>query len=173
MYVDYRLEIDSAVYQQMEELRKSYLHESMTKEEAKEVLTAMGLPISKGLWNLYLKYQIIKQTGKTKYTRYLVSTEQYSMHTLERMEEEYNKGKPAKKKVEEAPKDKELGRTKLSPKFCRDYLDQCDDPLLVDFCIEQLKKRGNYMIFEVTPQIYKLKAVSLEYLIQCSDAERK
>jgi len=168
MYVEYRLEITPAMYQQMEELRKSYLHESMTKEETKEVLTAMGLPISKGLWALYLKYQIIKQTGKTRYTRYLVATEQYSIHTLQRMQEEYNKGKPSK-----PSEDKELGRTKLSPKFCRDYLDKCDDPLLVDFCIEQLKKRGNFLIFEVTPQIYKLKAVSLEYLIQCSEAERK
>lgn len=172
MYVKYELEITSAIYQQMEELRKSYVGEMMTKEQALDLLEAMGLPKeSPKLWELCLKYQVLLKKGATRYTKYCVPIDMYSKHTLDKMENEFYNGKRPVKK--EPTNDKELGRTKLSPKFCRDYLDKCDDPFLVDFCIEQLKKRGNYVIFEVTPNIQKLKAISLEYLVQCSDCKRK
>lgn len=169
-YIKYDLDITPAVYSQMEGLRKSYVGEMMTKEQALDLLDAMGLPKeSPKLWELCLKYQVLLKKGTTRYTRYCVPIEMYSKHTLDKMESEFYNGKRPK-----APEqlDKELGRTKLSPKFCRDYLDKCDDPLIVDFCVEQLKKRGNFIVFEVTPNIQKLKAVSLEYLVQCSDCKR-
>lgn len=172
-YIKYELDITPSVYQQMEELRKSYVGELMTHDQALDLLEAMGLPKeSPKLWELCLKYQVLLKKGATRHTRYCVPIDMYSKHTLDKMEDEFYNGKrPVKKASEQL--DKELGRTKLSPKFCRDYLDKCDDPLLVDFCIEQLKKRGNYIVFEVTPNIQKLKAISLEYLVQCSDCKRK
>lgn len=172
-YIKYDLDINSSVYQQMEELRRSYIGELMTREQALDLLEAMGLPSeSPKLWELCLKYQVLFKKGSTRYTRYCVPIDMYSKHTLDKMENEFYNGKrPIKKAPEQL--DKELGRTKLSPKFCCDYLDKCNDPLLVDFFIEQLKKRGNFIVFEVTPNIQKLKAVSLEYLIQCSDCKRK
>lgn len=172
-YIKYDLDISPSVYQQMEELRKSYVGEMMTREQALDLLEAMGLPKeSPKLWELCLKYQVLLKKGSTRYTRYCVPIDMYSKHTLDKMESEFYNGKrPIKKAPEEL--DKELGRIKLSPKFCRDYLDKSDDPLIVDFCIEQLKKRGNFIVFEVTPNIQKLKAVSLEYLVQCSDCKRK
>lgn len=171
-YIKYDLDISPSVYQQMEELRKSYVGELMTRDQALDLLDAMGLPKeSPKLWELCLKYQVLLKKGSTRYTRYCVPIDMYSKHTLDKMESEFYNGKRPKKTP--TTSDKELGRTKLSPKFCRDYLDKCDDPLLVDFCIEQLKKRGNYVVFEVTPNIQKLKAVSLEYLVQCSDCKRK
>ena len=172
-YIRYDLDINSSVYQQMEELRKSYVGELMTRDQALDLLEAMGLPKeSPKVWELCLKYQVLLKRGTTRYTRYCVPIDMYSKHTLDKMEDEFYNGKHPVKKVHEKL-DRELGRTKLSPKFCREYLDKCDDPLIVDFCIEQLKKRGNYVIFEVTPNIQKLKAISLEYLVQCSDCERK
>lgn len=171
-YIKYELDITPVVYQQMEELRKSYLHEEMTKEQALELVQAMGLPKdSPKLWDLLFKYDILRKIGKARNMKYLVSIEQYSFKTLQKMECEFYNGVKSEKKSK--AQDKELGRIKLSPKFCRDYLDKCDDPLLVDFCVEQLKKRGNFIIFEVNPNIQKLKAISLEYLIQCSDCKRK
>lgn len=171
-YIKYELDITPAVYSQMEGLRKSYVGEMMTKEQALDLLEAMGLPKeSPKLWELCLKYQVLLKKGTTKYTRYCVPIDMYSKHTLDKMEDEFYNGKrPVKKAPEQL--DKELGRIKLSPKFCRDYLDKCDDPLIVDFCVEQLKKRGNFIVFEVTPNIQKLRAVSLEYLVQCSDCKR-
>lgn len=171
-YIKYDLDITPSVYQQMEELRKSYVGELMTRDQALDLLDAMGLPKeSPKLWELCLKYQVLIKGGSRRYMRYHVPIDMYSKHTLDKMENEFYNGKRPTK----APtaSDKELGRTKLSPKFCREYLDKCDDPLLIDFCIEQLKKRGNYVIFEVTPNIQKLKAISLEYLVQCSDCKRK
>jgi hypothetical protein len=157
----------------MEELRKSYVGELMTREQALDLLEAMGLPKeSPKVWELCLKYQVLIKKGTTRYTRYCVPIDMYSKHTLDKMEDEFYNGKrPVKKAPEKL--DKELGRTKLSPRFCMDYLDKCDDTSMVDFCIEQLKKRGNYMIFEVTPNIQKLNAISLEYLVHCSDCKRK
>jgi len=173
MNYKYELSITSTIYQQMEDLRKSYIGEMMTKEQALDLLEAMGLPKeSQKVWELCLKYQIFLKKGIARYTRYYVPIDMYSKHTLDKMENEFYNGKCPTKK-DPTTSDKELGRTKLSPKFCREYLDKCDDPLLVDFCIEQLKKRGNYVIFEVTPNIQKLKAISLEYLVQCSDCKRK
>lgn len=171
-YFKNQFSITPEVYQQMEGLRKSYVGEMMSREQALDLLEAMGLPKeSPKLWELCLKYQVLIKHGSTRYTKYHVPIDMYSKHTLDKMEDEYYNGKrPTTNKPSE---DKELGRTKLSPKFCREYLDKCDDPLLVDFCIEQLKKRGNYVIFEVTPNIQKLKAISLEYLVQCSDCKRK
>ena len=172
-YIRYDLDITPSVYQQMEELRKSYVGEMMTKEQALDLLDAMGLPKeSPKLWELCLKYQVLLKKGTTRYTRYCVPIDMYSKHTLDKMENEFYNGK---RPVKQAPKsnDKELGRTKLSPKFCMDYLASCDDPLLVEFCIEQLKRRGNFIVFEVTPNIQKLKAISLEYLVQCSECKRK
>ena len=172
-YIKYDLDITPSVYQQMEELRKSYVGELMTHEQALDLLDAMGLPKeSPKLWELCLKYQVLLKKGSTRYTRYCVPIDMYSKHTLDKMESEFYNGKRPVKKTP-TTSDKELGRTKLSPKFCRDYLDKCDDPLIIDFCIEQLKKRGNYVVFEVTPNIQKLKAISLEYLVQCSDCKRK
>ena len=171
-YIKYDLDITPAIYSQMEGLRKSYVGEMMTKEQALDLLEAMGLPKeSPKVWELCLKYQVLIKKGTTRCTRYCVPIDMYSKHTLDKMEDEFYNGKRPTKKA--TIDDKELGRTKLSPKFCREYLDKCDDPLLVDFCIEQLKKRGNYVIFEVTPNIQKLKAISLEYLVQCSECTRK
>ena len=172
-YIKYDLDITPSVYQQMEELRKSYIGERMTREQALDLLEAMGLPSeSPKLWELCLKYQVLLKKGSTRYTRYCVPIDMYSKHTLDKMENEFYNGKRPVKK-DPTTNDKELGRTKLSPKFCMDYLASCDDPLIVDFCIEQLKRRGNHVIFEVTPNIQKLKAISLEYLVQCSDCKRK
>lgn len=172
-YIKYELDITPSVYQQMEELRKSYVGELMTKEQALDLLDAMGLPKeSPKLWELCLKYQVLLKKGTTRYTRYCVPIDMYSKHTLDKMENEFYNGK---RPVKKAPttSDKELGRTKLSPKFCMDYLASCDDPLLTEFYIEQIKRRGNFIVFEVTPNIQKLKAISLEYLVQCSDCKRK
>lgn len=172
-YFKNQFSITPEVYQQMEGLRKSYVGEMMSREQALDLLEAMGLPKeSPKLWELCLKYQVLIKQGSTRYTKYHVPIDMYSKHTLDKMEDEYYNGKRPTEKPSDT-KDKELGRIKLSPKFCREYLDKCDDPLLVDFCIEQLKKRGNYVVFEVTPNIQKLKAVSLEYLVQCSDCKRK
>lgn len=172
-YVRYELDITPAIYSQMEGLRKSYIGEMMTRDQALDLLEAMGLPKeSPKLWELCLKYQVLIKSGSRRYMRYHVPIDMYSKHTLDKMENEFYNGK---RSVNKAPEklDKELGRTKLSPKFCMDYLANCNDPLLTEFYIEQLKKRGNFIVFEVTPNIQKLKAVSLEYLIQCSDCKRK
>ena len=171
-YIRYDLDITSAVYQQMEELRKSYIGEHMTREQALDLLEAMGLPKeSPKLWELCLKYQVLIKKGVARYTRYCVPIDMYSKHTLDKLESEFYNGKRSKKAS--TSREKELGRTKLTPEFCMEYLSNCDSPSLVDFFIDQLKKRGNYLVFEVTPNIHKLKAISLEYLVQCSEAERK
>lgn len=170
-YIKYDLDITPAVYQQMEELRKAFLHEFMTKDQALDLIEEMGLPKdSPKVWELLFKYEVLKKKGKARNTKYFVSNEQYSYNTLQRLENEFYNGVKSKK---EEPRDKVLGRTKLDPQYCMNYLNDSNDPSIVDFCINQLKKRGNYLIFEVTPKIYELKAISLEYLVQCSEAEQK
>lgn len=170
-YIKYDLDITPAIYQQMEELRKAFLHEFMTKDQALDLIKEMGLPKdSPKVWELLFKYEVLKKTGKARNTKYFVPNEQYSYNTLQRLENEFYNGVKSKK---EESKDKVLGRTKLTPEFCMDYLSKCDNPSLIEFFIEELKKRGNYLIFEVTPNIHKLKAISLEYLVQCSEATQK
>lgn len=148
------LDITPAVYQQMEGLRKSYVGEDMKKEEALDLIKAMGLPTdSPKLWGLLFKYQVLTKKGSRRYTKYRVPQDMYSKKTLDKMEYEYYNGRVPKK--EPKVRDSETGRTLLTPEFCINYL-----------------KQKGYAIFKLSPNLVKLqKKFTMEFLLESMDAE--
>lgn len=150
------LDITPAVYQQMEGLRKSYVGEDMKKEDALDLVKAMGLPTdSPKLWGLLFKYQVLVKKGSRRYTKYRVPQDMYSKKTLDKMEYEYYNGRVPKKKKEPKVRDSEVGRTLLTPEFCINYL-----------------KQKGYAIFKLSPNLVKLqKKFTMEFLLESMDAE--
>lgn len=155
-YFRNKFHIDSATFQEMEGLRKSYMHEKMNRAQAQDLLKAMHLPDeSPKLWKLLLKYNVLTQHGSRRYAYYMVPLEMYSMKTLKRLESEFYNGKLPKKAKEPTPAPE--GYTKLDESFCLNYL----------------KQRG-YMCFKLTPNLIKLqRTFTPQFLIESCDAELK
>lgn len=158
-YFKNQFSITPEVFQQMEGLRKSFVGELMTREQALDLIKAMGLPSeSPKLWELLLKYQVLIKKGDTRWTRYRVPQDMYAKKTLDKLEDEFYNGKrPKKNKKKEAPriKDEITGKTILSPEFCINYL----------------KQRG-YAIFKLSPNLVALqKKFTMEFLLESMDAE--
>jgi hypothetical protein len=157
-YNRYPLDISSAIYEEMEKLRKSYIGEKMKKEQALYLLKCMGLPHeSPKMWELAIKYEFIIQKGSKRYTYYMVPLDPYSYKTLQKLQLEYYNGKLPKKEKEkrEKTKDEITGLTRLTP----------------EFCINFLKTKG-YAVFKLSPNLVALqKKFTIEFLMESMNAE--
>lgn len=150
MYVKYDLDVTPKLYVEYEEVRKKWQHEHLTKEDIKELLQDINIPAeSPSIWKLLLKYNLIKQEGKARYTYYIFPHEQPSQQRLLDMEKEYYNGMSQKPKKNKPQQAKELSRF----------------PITEDYCIEFLKKTGKYLIFELRPDVEALKKILNPHLL--------
>lgn len=150
------LDITDEVYQDLENLRRSYLGEEMTHNEAIDFLNACHIPGENArIWELCLKYNILFKSGSTRYARYRVSKDMYSMKTLQNLENEYYNGRKPKKDNTPKVTEKETNRTVLT----------------TEYMIKELRKK-NIICFKITPNLLKLgKHLSLDFILSNSDAE--
>lgn len=159
MYVRYELEVTVDLYQDYEKVRKQWQHEHLSKEDISEILSDIGFPMkSKKLWALLLKYNLIKQDGRARYTYYFFPNEQPSQQRLLDLETEFYNG-ISQKKSKTRPKVKEEEKKRV--------------PITEDYCIDFLKKTGKYLIFELNPDVEALRKILNPHLLldYCKDVK--
>lgn len=157
-FLKYDINISETLYAEFEELRKKFRGEHLTKADIEELLGGLGFPNTPKMWELVKKCELVQQYGKARNTYYLLPIEQIPYSRFEYLEKLYYNGMSLKVHKPSVPKDKENKRIPLSEEFCIDFL----------------KKTGKYLIFEVTPNVEKLKGVlNPHYLLDSSDVKMK
>lgn len=157
-YYQYDIEVNQELYAKYEEQRKVWQHSDFTLKDIIEVFEDIGIPLkSPKLLSLCFKYELLLKKGRNKYCRYFFPKDTVPYSRFEGVEKEFYNGTLSLKK-QPKPKDKELGRV----------------PITEEYCIDFLKRTGKYIIFEVNPNVDKLKdIVNPKLLLEISEARLK